>query len=332
MSTEKLHRVVPPLLLATLAASLATSLAGQAAAVPALAPAPTYRVVEDEQYSDASRDHRRNRLDLYLPSVAADGKKPALVMFVHGGGWMGGSKELHKDLGKAFAERGYACAVINYRLAPIAKWPAHVDDCAAALAWLGAHGDEFGYDAGSLFLMGHSAGGHLVSLLALDDDRLAANGIDRRRILGVVALSGVYDVRPPHALFEQVFGKQPRDRARASPTVKAHKQAPPFLVRWGEHDMPGLGLSAALFAGRLKQLDVPVDAAELPGEDHVGYVYRFGGKRDVIGEAVLGFLRQRVEAGKQAPGPDGGQPMEKGKAVEPVPAGKDALATDPTGR
>lgn len=326
MSTDKLHRVVPPgLLLATLVASLPA----QAAAVVAPPPAPTYRVVEDEQYSEASRDRRRNRLDLYLPTASADGRKPPLVMFVHGGGWMGGSKELHKDLGRTFAERGFACAVINYRLAPIAKWPAHVDDCALAFAWLVAHADEFGYDAGNVFLMGHSAGGHLVSLLALDDDRLQANGIHRSRIKGVIALSGVYDVRAPHPLFEQVFGKQPRDRACASPTVKAHKQSPPFLVRWGEHDMPGLELSATLFAGRLKQLDVPVDAAELRGEDHVGYVYRFGGKRDVVGDAVLGFLRERVEDGKQAPGPGGDLPM---KPAEPVPAGKDGLATSPAGR
>jgi acetyl esterase/lipase len=329
MSPPLPPRVVPSGLLMAVAAALPAQ-----ASLPSTAPPATVRTVEDEQYSEQSPDRRRNRLDLYLPPAAADGKAPPLVMFVHGGGWMGGSKELHKDLGKAFAERGFACAVINYRLAPIAKWPAHVDDCALALAWLVAHAGEFGYDAENVFLMGHSAGGHLVSLLALDGELQKANGIDAGRIRGVVALSGVYDVRAQHPLFEQVFGKEPRDRARASPTIKAHRGAPPFLLRWGEKDMPGLGLSAALFAQRLKQCDVVVDAAELRGEDHVGYVYRFGGKRDVIGEAVLGFLRGRVLAGKAAPGPGGERPMqkEKGKGAEPVPAGKDALATDPAGR
>jgi len=60
---------------------------------------------------------------------------------------------------------GYAMASINYRLAPAATWPAQILDCKAAIRWLRAHAQDYGYDASRMAVMGESAGGQLVAML-----------------------------------------------------------------------------------------------------------------------------------------------------------------------
>ena len=174
--------------------------------VPPATARPAVTVHEDLQYAEGfAREPRRNRLDLYLPDVrsaaAREGAtKPPLLMFVHGGTWSGGSKDRYAALGTGFANAGIACAVINTQQHPFASPPAMVDDCAHALGWLREHGPEYGFCGDALFLMGHSSGAHLVSCLALDGERLRAAGVPRRAVRGAIGLSGIYDVRPRHAL------------------------------------------------------------------------------------------------------------------------------------
>jgi acetyl esterase/lipase len=80
--------------------------------------------------------HERQRLDLYVPEQA-DGPLPVIV-WVHGGAWLGGSKE---GGGPAlpFVRRGYAVASINYRLSQHARFPGQIEDCKAAIRWLRAN-------------------------------------------------------------------------------------------------------------------------------------------------------------------------------------------------
>ncbi|MCR9245185.1 MAG: alpha/beta hydrolase [bacterium] len=244
----------------------------------------------DERYSTAARAPARNRLDLYLPKDRAT--RPPLVMFVHGGSWIAGGKDRHRRLGERLARRGIATAVINYRLSPIAKFPAHVEDCATAFRWLRKRADEYRFDQTRMSLMGHSAGGHLCALLALDRELQERFEIPPTAIHGVVGLSGVYDVRPPHRLLDGVFGKRPAGRSKASPIVHAHAAAPPFFLRWGSRDLNGLPESARRLAARLRTFQVAVDAAELAGEGHTGYAYRVARESCAIGDPLLDFLRR----------------------------------------
>ena len=152
--------------------------------------------------------------------------------------------------------------------------------------------DEYGYDTERMFLMGHSAGGHLCALLALDQKLQQRYGLEPRMIRGVIGLSGVYDVRPPHRLLDTVFGTDKTDREQASPIVHAGATAPPFFLRWGERDIDGLGQSARELGERLRELQIRVDARELPGEGHNGYFWRIGRSSDVVGDDLLGFVRR----------------------------------------
>lgn len=252
-----------------------------------------YRVEEDLQYSERARDPKLNRLDLYLPTQVAN---PPLVMFVHGGTWMTGSKEGHRWIGQTLALHGYAAAVINYSLSPIARFPAHVEDCAAAFAWLHRHAGDKRFDQDRMFVMGHSAGAHLVALLALDPRYLQAVQVPTTAIRGVLGLSGVYDVRPANPALDGVFGRDPERRDLASPFLHVTASAPPFLLTWADHDIAGLAFSGASLRERLRQLGVPVQAVQFDGENHVSYLRHFGGKPDVLAAHVFGFLEQRLAA------------------------------------
>ena len=263
---------------------------------------PTGSAVEEHlglQYSESSRSPRRNSLDLYLPTQV---ENPPLVMFVHGGTWVAGSSEQHSFVGKTLAMAGMAGAVINYRLFPFARWPNFAEDGAAALAWLLDNADRFGFDANRVFLMGHSAGGHIAAAVSYDARWLEAHGYSPDLISGFIGLSGVYDLRPRDNRLSRIFGKTAKLRTDASPMVFAEQNAPPALLFFAENDIQRLDASARVFANRLQSLGIRAEAHELRGESHTSYVRRIGkGRRDVISDRIRKFIGSQ-ESNRDADG------------------------------
>jgi acetyl esterase/lipase len=110
----------------------------------------------------AEVDGHRLKLDLYLPT----GKlTPPLVVWIHGGGWRGGSKNKVPILD--LTKHGYAIASISYRFTKNAVFPSQIHDCKAAIRWLRANAEKHGYDADLIAVGGSSAGGHLALLLGV---------------------------------------------------------------------------------------------------------------------------------------------------------------------
>jgi acetyl esterase/lipase len=152
-------------------------------------------VVKDvAYYSGPGADDLRHRLDLFLPK----GKTNCpVVLLVHGGAWVLGDNRccgLYSSVGQFLASRGVAAVLPNYRLSPGSKHPEHIHDVARAFAWTRNHIAEFGGRPDQIILAGHSAGGHLVALLATDEKYLNAEGQRVADIKGVVAISGVYRI------------------------------------------------------------------------------------------------------------------------------------------
>ncbi len=261
------------------------------------------QMVEDVQYAEGfANEPRRNRLDIYLPRGVA---RPPLVMFVHGGAWTGGSKDGWGALAQEFGRSGIAMAAINTQLHPFAEPVDMMIDCGHALAWLHTHAKEHGYDGDRLYLMGHSSGAHLVSWLALQDERLLATGVPRASLRGVIALSGVYELRPRHLALEKVFGDDPLVRAEASPFAHASAGDPPMLLLWGEHDMAGLSLCGRMLRDRLAEVGVPVVSAELAGKGHVDYVWELSVPGNRVLAQIAAFVQEPPPARLQA-APAGG--------------------------
>src|SRR5215468_8396747 len=121
---------------------------------------PGTQKLKDLEYGQASG--RAMLLDLYLPEKTD--KPLPLIIWIHGGAWMGGSKD-GPSPALRFLKDGYAVAHVGYRLSQEAKFPAQIHDCKAAVRWLRAKSKEYNLDPKKFVAWGSSAGGHLVALL-----------------------------------------------------------------------------------------------------------------------------------------------------------------------
>ena len=138
--------------------------------------------------------HERQQLDLYLPRGKA---VRGCAVFIHGGRWRSGHKNDYAFVGQSLAAHGVATAVVGYRLFPEVKFPAFVNDIALALHWLEKSAEPYGFDASSgIVMIGHSAGAHLASLVALNADYARQFDFSTTLIRGVVGMSGVYSLEP----------------------------------------------------------------------------------------------------------------------------------------
>eukprot|EP00002_Diphylleia_rotans_P033789 TRINITY_DN7219_c0_g1_i1.p1 TRINITY_DN7219_c0_g1~~TRINITY_DN7219_c0_g1_i1.p1 ORF type:complete len:266 (+),score=59.80 TRINITY_DN7219_c0_g1_i1:58-855(+) len=160
----------------------------------------TTEIFDIPYHADAAVSERWGRevaLDLYIPNAQSH-PNPPIVVFIHGGAWVHRDMNMFRHVGRGFAERGIACACINYRLSsgenPVVH-PTHTRDCADAVAWIYSHGEKYGYDANKLYVSGHSAGAHMTGMIALDPTILKERHAESwAAIKGHIGLSGIYDI------------------------------------------------------------------------------------------------------------------------------------------
>lgn len=215
------------------------------------------RVVRDIEYAKVGDVSLK--LDLYLPREAdpqakAQGPKPLLIVYIHGGGWREGSKNGCPLMW--LVSEGYAVASIGYRLSRTATFPAQIHDCKGAIRWLRAHASEHGYDAARIGASGVSAGGHLVALLAtsggvetLEGD-VGGNTDQSSRVHAVVDFFGPTDLpalaaqgHPEFttslaALFlgDPISGRGKEEAVLASPLHHVTADDAPILIIQGDND------------------------------------------------------------------------------------------------
>ncbi len=134
-------------------------------------------------------------LDVWRPAATAAGKRPVIV-FIYGGGWANGDRRSYAFAARAFARAGFVVVVPDYRKVPTVRFPAFVQDGAAAVHWVRDHVAEYGGDPARVALVGHSAGAYNAVMLALDRRWLHAEGVDPAIVKAAVGLSGPYDFYP----------------------------------------------------------------------------------------------------------------------------------------
>ncbi len=225
-------------------------------------------------------DAKKHRLDLYLPKGRS---KFPVMMFVHGGAWSTGDRAMYAMFGSRFAQAGIGVVIPSYRLMPRNPHPAQIEDVAAAFAWVYRNIAQYGGDKSRLYLAGHSAGGHLVSLLALDRDYQEKYQIPVDAIHGVISMSGIYDVGRMADF--QAADDDP------SPIDHVQRNAPPFLVTYCQWDYPGLPKQARDFAAKLKSVFAAVKLAYIPGQGHISEMIATLKEDDPTARAILDFIR-----------------------------------------
>jgi acetyl esterase/lipase len=261
------------------------------------------RPVPDIEYA-VIPGYRPLELDLYLPET---GEPAPVIVHVHGGGWRRGSRR-HPlpTLGDGFYERlaaeGFAVAAIDYRLSGEARFPAAVEDVAAAVGWVRDNAAAYGLDAGRVFLWGDSSGGHLALQCALTGSKV--QGVvawfpvtDLTGLPSDIAeAGGVPDPGPDsrEALFLGAPASSVPELARqASPVTHASASAPPILLMHGATDDMVPAAQSVRLAEALRAAGAAVELEIVPGATH------FWNGADDIGGIIsrsAGFLRACAEA------------------------------------
>jgi acetyl esterase/lipase len=259
----------------------------------ALAPTDGIAVTRDIAYGEGPR----RTLDVYAPPQSA---KPApVVVFFYGGAWQIGMKQWHRYIGASLAAHGVLVVIPDYRQYPEVRFPAFMDDAAEAVAWSRANAARFGGDARRLFIMGHSAGGQIAALLALDPAYLRSAGVPDGSVCGVIGLAGAYDLHPVNpADFPAIPAD---DWAQSRPIDHVTPHAPPMLLLTGEADKVVEPGNTLRLAARLRAVGVPVTVALYPGVDHMALMEALAGPLAFLApvrDASLRFVADRGSCGQ----------------------------------
>ena len=257
----------------------------------------------------AGTDNPRQKLDLFFAKKRAIEKPLPLVVFIHGGGWQNGDKRSGLHRVAAFVESGeFVGASIGYRLSSEAIWPAQIHDCKAAIRWLRAHADEFGFDPDRIAVMGSSAGGHLVAMLGTSGDVKKLEGdlgkhqdvssrvncvIDEfgpTNFLTMNDFPGKMDHLAKDSPESKLLGRQitevPELVREASPITHVTKDDPPILIIHGTKDPLVPYQQSVTFAEALRKAGVTVTLQKIENGEHGGF------KNEEVNGRTQAFLQK----------------------------------------
>ena len=255
-------------------------------------------------YGDAGK---RNLLDVYQPVNPREGGFPVLLQ-VHGGAWMIGSKEEQgKPLMYHMCQRGWLCVSVNYRLSPKDSFPAHIIDVKKAIAWIKENIEEYGGDPSFIAITGGSAGGHLSSLAALTPNKADWQpGFEDTdtTLQAAVPFYGVFDFLDRHNIrkgmsMDDIIADKVMQCSKegnrelwsdCSPLSHVNAEAPPMYVLQGTHDSLVWVEEARVFVSALQGVaSAPVAYAELPGAQHAFEIFH-SVRADQVVNSVADFL------------------------------------------
>ena len=283
--------------------------APRASAIP---PGMPKTVLKDQSYDSLPGvDPRLMSLDLY--AATGEGPHPIMVM-VHGGAWARGDKTGRGVISpKAawFSDRGWLFASVNYRLSPAVSHPEHANDVAQAIAWLVENAESFQGDPDRIFLMGHSAGAHIVSAVACDPRHLEQAGLAPDVIKGTIPLdTAAYDVSRTglneirRAMYERAFGT-PVDGENPWPHATpityiarpgAKEEIAPFLLIVSSLPERAVALrNTQAFAASLRNAGISVEMIAVE-KSHAGCNEDVGRPGDPLTIAIDNFLESQMQA------------------------------------
>jgi len=209
----------------------------------------------------------RQKLDYYAPvSPRPDGKT---VVFFYGGAWRQGDRADYLFLGQALASRGTGVVIADYRLFPSVRYPAFIQDGALAVGWAARR-----FGSAKLFLMGHSAGAYIASMLAANTAYLRAVAVDRLKLGGLIGIAGPYDLQPRnYRWLRDIFDDA--DNAAIRPIAHATAPLPSALLLHGADDHLVTPRESERLAAAWQAARAPVDLKLYEKVDHFTIVGAF---------------------------------------------------------
>ncbi|MDE0395342.1 MAG: alpha/beta hydrolase [Gammaproteobacteria bacterium] len=239
-----------------------------------------YRVLPNLTYHVAS--NHENKLDLYVPRDAAE--PSPLLVYIHGGGWVGGTKEANVLRILPYLETGWAVANVEYRLGAVARAPAAVEDGLCALRWLIRNADQYNLDTSRIVTTGNSAGGHLAlttgmvpSSAGLDRECPGPEALEVAAIINWYGITDVGDLLdgPNMKSYAVEWLGSLDDRHgiadRVSPMTYVRAGLPPTLTIHGDADPTVPYAHAVALHEELESAGVANVLHTVPGGGHGGF-------------------------------------------------------------
>ena len=230
-------------------------------------------------------------LDMALPANPAGSLRPAIVI-VHGGGWSAGSKSdmVYQRLMVEYALNGYVTINVNYRLTGEAPFPACIEDVKCAVRWLRAHADKYQIDPNRIGGYGHSAGAHLVLMLAMTP-----------KSAGLEGDGGWNDYSSK--LNMVIAGSPPTELGRQSPMAKKEwwpiayisaDHPPMFLIQGGDDNIVRPALTED-FVNKMRAAGANIEYLKIDG---VGHAVAYNERLSITDPAMEKFFAQHLKPGK----------------------------------
>ncbi|MDQ7948025.1 MAG: alpha/beta hydrolase [Pedobacter sp.] len=252
------------------------------------------RVAKDINY--AHNGQRENNLNIYYPKQKG---KHDVIIFIHGGSWSSGKKETYWWLGRNFAKQGVVTVIINYPLAPQATFKEMGLASAQAVKWVKDSISNYGGHPDRIFLMGHSAGGHLCELINADPQYFAAVKLSNP-IKGVI-LNDAFGLDMDEYLskaekdhyyqdFIRTFSTESKTWQLGSPLFYAKNIKNSHLIFYGTRTYEAIKLQSERMFQVLRTQQVPVTLHQVEGKKHVGMVSQLIWGTNPLYQQILGFL------------------------------------------
>ena len=253
------------------------------------------KVAKDIDYG-ADKGKISNQLNVYYP--VSQEKKDVLI-FIHGGSWSSGKKETYWWLGRNLARKGLVAVTINYGLAPDQQYGQMAADCANAVKWVSDHIADYGGNPERIFLMGHSAGGHLAELINADPQYLKTAGFTGK-ISGVI-LNDAFGLDMKEYLskaehddnyrnFLRTFTSSPEVWTKGSPLNYLRNIRNPHLIFYGENTYPAIQIQSKRMFEQLIRQQVPCELLLIKKKKHVGMISQMIFGSNSLYKTILDFI------------------------------------------
>jgi len=247
----------------------------------------SYSIVRDIIYHQ--EDTINCRLDLYIPEAAND---CMTLIWFHGGSLKEGSRTRidASVIGDGLASEGIAAVIVDYRLYPDALFPDFLVDAAASVNWVLEHIEDFGGDSDRVFVGGHSAGGYITAMLALDRSYLDSFNKDPGDVCGYIPVSGQMDC---HTSVKEEWGLDPKELIvnSAAPLLYVIDPVPPMLFIYAENDSPGRGeINQRITSTLIKNENENIYLDEIQGSNHSTIIHSNGQMNHLLYEAIVDFM------------------------------------------
>lgn len=257
------------------------------------------KVQKNINYTAVNDQYRQ--LDVFYQKDITKAKD--VVVFIHGGSWSSGKKNIYWWLGRNLARKGVVTVNINYGLAPAYQYDRMAEDCAQAVKWVKEHVSAYGGNPERIFLMGHSAGGHLAELINADPVYFKQAGI-ANPVKGVI-LNDAFGLDMKEYMtsaekdnnyydFLRTFSKDPVIWEKGSPLHYAGNIKNPHLIFYGEKTYPAIQLQSERLNKLLINTQVPSELHVIPKKKHIGMISQMVFGSNQLYDFIIDFLKRNA--------------------------------------